>query len=201
MSCYFCDLINSAELGVKILNPKATVPSKTPEDSGYDIYGIFEDEEFVLLRPQENVIINTGISVEFPQGLGMIIKNRSSVGIKCAVVGAELVDSGYRGEIHIDLHNIGDSLIFITDLTKDQLKERAEEIFDRYMDKFQKTEQAMEYVKTLIDKPDTKFLHSKNAIVQAVIVPTLNLPVVVKNILTQSSREDGKFGSSNKHKL
>ena len=56
----------------------------------------------------ENIVLRVGFAVEFPAGYAMEVKNRSSMGSKRSlVVGAHLIDSSYRGEIFIDLHNIG----------------------------------------------------------------------------------------------
>jgi len=52
----------------------------------------------------------TGIKVGVPHGYMLQVCNRSSMGAKKSlVVGAHVVDSGYDGEIFVDLHNIGDT--------------------------------------------------------------------------------------------
>ena len=170
MGCVFCEMIEGATLDIKLLNPKAVAPSKRKEDSGYDVYGIFEEGSSLYLGQGENAIISTGIAMQIPQGLGFAIKNRSSNGIKGAIVGAELVDSGYRGEVHIDIHNISNKTIVITDSPKDICDE------------------------------DVTILNSKDALIQGVIIPTLDLPVRIREELDPSEREEGKFGSTNKTK-
>jgi dUTP pyrophosphatase len=168
--CYLCDL-TTATLKVKKLNPNAILPKKREEDSGYDIYGIF-DCPITLLAPNESIIIPTGISMEFPKGLGFILCNRGSVGTRGAIVGAHVIDSGYRGEVFIDLHNISHKHILITD---NKISE---------IDKTLKHETV-----TLIPK--------SSPIAQGLIIPTLHLHVEETDILSDSLRKEGALGSTN----
>ena len=53
-------------------------------------------------------MISTGLKFGIPHGYMLQVCNRSSVGAKRSlVVGAHIIDSGYDGEVFIDLHNIG----------------------------------------------------------------------------------------------
>jgi len=61
-----------------------------------------------LLRPGESVLIPSGIKAFFDQCYALIAFNKSGIAAKNSVIiGAELVDPDYRGEIHIDLKNVG----------------------------------------------------------------------------------------------
>ena len=60
------------------------------------------------VHSNESKIIPTGIKVEVPYGYMLEIKNKSSVAAKQQLlVGACVVDSGYDGEVFVNLHNVG----------------------------------------------------------------------------------------------
>tara|TARA_Y100000310_G_C20527830_1_gene736949 strand:+ start:462 stop:821 length:360 start_codon:yes stop_codon:yes gene_type:complete len=59
-------------------------------------------------------MIPTGLSFGIPHGYMLQVCNRSSMGVKRSlIVGAHVIDSGYDGEIFIDLHNIGQEEQFV----------------------------------------------------------------------------------------
>jgi dUTP pyrophosphatase len=194
--CYYCDILESATFNVKVLDPRAKIPSKREEDSGYDIYGII-DEDYLLIAPNTNVIIGTGLAMEFPKGLGLIVGNRGSVGTKSAVVGAHVIDSGYRGEVKIDLHNISNKNIIITDiLSKEELFKCMLSKLSKVVGKFY----AESAVEVILDKEPT-LIPKSCALTQGMIIPTWHLPVNVVESLSESTRMEGSFGSTNKIKL
>tara|TARA_R100000315_G_scaffold56220_1_gene30499 strand:- start:133 stop:483 length:351 start_codon:yes stop_codon:yes gene_type:complete len=58
----------------------------------------------------ESKLISTGCRFAIPHGYMMEIKNRSSMAAKRQlIVGACVVDSGYDGEVFVNLHNIGNA--------------------------------------------------------------------------------------------
>ena len=60
------------------------------------------------------MLLSTGLRFGIPHGYMLQVCNRSSMGAKRSlVVGAHIVDSGYDGEIFIDLHNIGSEVQFV----------------------------------------------------------------------------------------
>ena len=75
----------------------------------YDKLGNFIDIEGRLqISTGGSVLIPTGIKLEIPHGYCFEIKNRSgNAAKKQLIVGACVVDSGYEGEIFVNLHNIG----------------------------------------------------------------------------------------------
>lgn len=85
---------------------------KNPErghstDAGIDFF-VPNDFTEVILKPGENVLIPSGIKTKFNDGYALIAKNKSGVAAKKSlIVGAQVIDSSYQGEIHIDLHNVG----------------------------------------------------------------------------------------------
>jgi dUTP pyrophosphatase len=68
----------------------------------------------IKIEPGDNKTLPTGLSFGIPHGYMLQVCNRSSMGAKRSlVVGAHIVDSGYDGEVFIDLHNIGTEAQFV----------------------------------------------------------------------------------------
>lgn len=70
----------------------------------------------IILMPNATVKIHTGIKMEIPKGYCGLLMNRSSLANNyrltlCDNVG--LIDSDYRGEITLKLHNGSDAIRFI----------------------------------------------------------------------------------------
>ena len=79
-----------------------------PSDAGLDVFFCPEKSESVTLRPGENRLFQTGLRFGVPHGYMLQVMNRSGMASKNSlIVGAHCVDSGYDGEVFIDLHNIG----------------------------------------------------------------------------------------------
>ena len=56
----------------------------------------------------ESEILPTGLKFGVPHGYMLEVKNRSGVAAKQSLlVGACVIDSGYDGEVFINLHNVG----------------------------------------------------------------------------------------------
>ena len=92
------------------VRPDAKPPTRAnPSDAGLDLYfNPPEPDAAIRIEPGESKLFNTGIRVGVPHGYMLEIKNRSSVAAKKGlVVGACVVDSGYDGEVFVNLHNIG----------------------------------------------------------------------------------------------
>jgi dUTP pyrophosphatase len=80
-----------------------------PSDAGLDIYAFLgAKDDFKTVLPNHSVLIPTGLRFGIPHGYMLQVMNRSSVAAKRGlVVGAHVIDSGYEGEVFINLHNIG----------------------------------------------------------------------------------------------
>lgn len=64
----------------------------------------------ITLYPGESITIPTGISASIPHGFCLQFLNKSGVATKNdLIVGAELVDEDYKGIMHINIHNVGNS--------------------------------------------------------------------------------------------
>lgn len=92
---------------VKKLREGAILPTYgTPCSAGADLYACLE--EAVTILPGETKKIPTGIAMELPLGTAGLIYARSSLGTKKGLAPANkvgVVDSDYRGEFLIFLHN------------------------------------------------------------------------------------------------
>ena len=94
---------------VKILREGACLPSYgSPEAAGADLYACLE--ETICIAPGETVFVPTGIALEVPRGCAGLIYARSGMACKLGLAPANkvgVVDSDYRGEIMVALHNHG----------------------------------------------------------------------------------------------
>jgi len=79
-----------------------------PSDAGLDVYYNPENKELAVIDPSFSARLQTGLRFGVPHGYMLQVMNRSSVAAKRdLIVGAHVVDSGYDGEVFIDMHNIG----------------------------------------------------------------------------------------------
>lgn len=100
------------------LRPGAKTPTRAnPSDAGLDVYYCPKDPQVssASIEPGKNMLLPTGLSFGVPHGYMLQVCNRSSMGAKRSLtVGAHIVDSGYDGEIFIDLHNVGTEVQYIS---------------------------------------------------------------------------------------
>ena len=99
-------------LEYKKVHRSAKSPDRAnPSDAGLDVFYSprgTEQTPGVYVSPGESVILGTGLKFGVPHGYMLEVKNRSSVAAKRSlIVGACVVDSGYDGEVFVNLHNIG----------------------------------------------------------------------------------------------
>ena len=60
-----------------------------------------------VLKPNESVLIPSGIKVRVPDGYMLQYRNKSGISSRRGLlIGANTVDFGYTGECHINLHNV-----------------------------------------------------------------------------------------------
>lgn len=98
-----------ASIPVKILREGALLPTYgSPEAAGADLYACLEST--VIIEPGKTAFIPTGIAMEVPRGCAGLIYARSGLACKRGLAPANkvgVVDSDYRGEIMVALHNHG----------------------------------------------------------------------------------------------
>ena len=99
---------------IKRLSENAIVPTKGSQHAaGYDLYST----ETVSIRPHETALIGTGWAMEFPIGYFGAIYARSGLATKEGLRPANcvgVIDSDYRGEVKVALHNDTNTLKTIT---------------------------------------------------------------------------------------
>lgn len=76
-------------------------------DAGADVYARIPDEVFQI-DPHITVKIPLGIGLELPDGYMACVYPRSGLASKGIVCELPPIDSGYRGEIHVIVHNGSD---------------------------------------------------------------------------------------------
>ena len=94
---------------VKILREGAKLPTYgTAEAAGADLYACVSGT--ISIAPGETVFIPTGIALEVPKGCAGLVYARSGLACKRGLAPANkvgVIDSDYRGEITVVLHNHG----------------------------------------------------------------------------------------------
>lgn len=95
------------KVNIKKLNEKAVLPTYGSEyAAGADLYAC--NEEKITIKPQETVLIKTGIAMEIPEGYAGLIYARSGIATKRGLAPANkvgVIDADYRGEVMVALHN------------------------------------------------------------------------------------------------
>ena len=88
---------------IKKLTEDAIIPERAhPTDAGVDVFAI-EDAEIIA---GEDYLFKLGWSCAIPEGWALIVKEKSGRAVKDKLdVGACLIDSSYRGEVHVHLFN------------------------------------------------------------------------------------------------
>jgi dUTP pyrophosphatase len=93
------------ELQVQLLRPGAALPARAYEgDAGLDLTSC----ERITLEPGARALVPTGVAVEIPEGHAGLVVPRSGLAADhgLSIVNAPgLIDSGYRGELLVILHN------------------------------------------------------------------------------------------------
>lgn len=94
---------------IKKIDPNATIPTRgTCESAGADLYANINSP--ISISPQQTKMIGTGISMKIPDGFVGLIYPRSGISVKRDLAPANkvgVIDSDYRGEIMVALHNHG----------------------------------------------------------------------------------------------
>ena len=94
---------------VKKINNNAILPTYgSLEAAGADLYACLENP--VTILPGESAFIPTGLSMELPKGYAGLIYARSGLACKKGLAPANkvgVIDSDYRGEFMVVLHNHG----------------------------------------------------------------------------------------------
>lgn len=102
---------NMNAVHVKILREGAKLPTYgSAQAAGADLYACLK--EAMTIAPGETAFVPTGIALEVPVGCAGLIYARSGLACKRGLAPANkvgVVDSDYRGEIIVALHNHGNT--------------------------------------------------------------------------------------------
>lgn len=94
-------------MNIKFLNDKAKMPTRGSEKAaGYDMYAAIDEP--INIPPHKSVMVPTGIAMEVPDGYFAGLFSRSGISFKRGLrlsncVG--VIDSDYRGEVLVPIHN------------------------------------------------------------------------------------------------
>ena len=97
------------EMNVKKLDERAKLPTYGSQcAAGADLYACLDQP--VQILPSQTVLIHTGVAMAIPDGLVGLVFARSGLACKRDLAPANkvgVIDSDYRGEIMVALHNHG----------------------------------------------------------------------------------------------
>ena len=100
---------------IKKLSKNVNIPVyKTKGSSGLDLEAFLEKD--LLVKPNETVIVPTGISVAIDQSLEIQIRPRSGLAAKRQISVLNTpgtIDADYRGELKVILINLSDKVFVI----------------------------------------------------------------------------------------
>ena len=95
----------------KKLHPDAKLPTySTPFSAGADLYALTQQD--IVIQPHQTVFVTTGLSFEIPDGYAGLVYARSGLASKNNLAPANkvgVIDSDYRGEAFVALHNHGET--------------------------------------------------------------------------------------------
>lgn len=104
------------DIKIKLLSDLAKVPTKAnPGDAGTDLYAAIDKR--IPIVPHQTVKIPTDIAVEIPEGYFGGIFARSGLATKNGIRPSNctgVIDSKYRGNVIVALHNDTDLTYFVT---------------------------------------------------------------------------------------
>jgi len=100
------------DLKIKLLSPKASLPKyATAGAAAMDLTACIDAP--LTIEPRQRVLLPTGIAIALPSAEYVaLVFARSSMGVKHGIGlsnGVGVIDSDYRGEIHVGLTNQSDT--------------------------------------------------------------------------------------------
>lgn len=100
-------MVEKIPVNIKRIKPNATIPTYgSINAAGADLYACVDSA--VTVKASETVMIPTGISLELSEGYAGLIYARSGLASKKGLAPANkvgVIDSDYRGEVMVALHN------------------------------------------------------------------------------------------------
>lgn len=103
--------MTNVKVNVKRLNEKAVLPTYgSAYAAGADLYACADG--VITIPPHATVLVHTGVAMEIPEGTVGLVYARSGLASKRNLAPANkvgVIDSDYRGEIMVALHNHGET--------------------------------------------------------------------------------------------
>ena len=103
------------ELPIRRLRDDAIVPVQAYEgDAGLDLAAC----DRVEIGPGERALVSTGLAVAIPEGFAGFVQPRSGLAAEHGITVLNtpgLIDSGYRGEVRVILHNSDAATPFVVE--------------------------------------------------------------------------------------
>ena len=103
------------ELPIRRLRDDAIVPVQAYEgDAGLDLAAC----DRVEIGPGERALVSTGLAVAIPEGFAGFVQPRSGLAAEHGITVLNtpgLIDSGYRGEVRVILHNADAAAPFVVE--------------------------------------------------------------------------------------
>lgn len=100
-------MVTNVPVNIKKLNEKATIPTYgSANAAGADLYACIDAP--LTFEPGQTILVPTGLAMELPCGYAGLIYARSGLASKRGLAPANkvgVVDSDYRGEVMVALHN------------------------------------------------------------------------------------------------
>lgn len=166
---------NEMNVNIKRLSPDGQIPAYAhATDAGFDLVAAAD----VIIEPGETACVPTGLAFEIPEGFEMQIRPRSGITLKTKLrVQLGTVDAGYRGEVGVIVDNIAREEWGSTPRLRN-LNGKAENIDGTHYPK------------------NTYIIRKGDRIAQAVIKPVEQVVFTEVDVLGDSDRGAGGFGSS-----
>ncbi|MCR5149049.1 MAG: dUTP diphosphatase [Eubacterium sp.] len=103
-------MINSLPVNIKRIKPNAAIPTYgSANAAGADLYACIDSA--ATIESGKTLLIPTGLTMEIPEGYAGLIYARSGLASKKGLAPANkvgVIDSDYRGEVMVALHNHSD---------------------------------------------------------------------------------------------
>lgn len=109
---------NDDDAGIDFFVPtfdKKFIDDFTSKPENAEMIWNFSTKE-IKIKPHAQILIPSGIKVIVPKGYALVAMNKSGIATKRRLdVGACVVDSSYRGEVHINLVNTSNDTVTISE--------------------------------------------------------------------------------------
>lgn len=100
-------------LGITKLRDVKTPKMSTSGSAGIDFF-IPNDAKSCAVHPGDRTLFSSGIKVNVPDGKVLIALNKSGIAYKKGLIlGAQVIDSDYQGEVFFNLINVGLEMVYV----------------------------------------------------------------------------------------